>query len=104
MPCSAPHITPFNHRLKNQREPNNNNRSQGYEDHYAFMATMVDPNTDAPGEDDKSVDPSRAPVRTPGTNQKIFQMEMEEELYEETRKMYTVLQKLGNFLRAPSVC
>ncbi len=48
---------------KNQREPNNNNRSQGYEHYYSFMATMVDPNTDAPGEDNESIHPSRAPYK-----------------------------------------
>jgi hypothetical protein len=64
------------------------------------MATMVDPNTDAPGDDDESVNPSRAPVQTPGTNQRFFTMEMEEELYKENRRLHKVLQKLDNFLQA----
>jgi hypothetical protein len=34
-----------NHCLRNQKEPNSNNRSRGYE-HYALMATTVDCNTD----------------------------------------------------------
>jgi hypothetical protein len=64
------------------------------------MAMMVDPNTDAPGDDDESVHPSRESVQTPGTNQKFFSSEMEEELYEEHRKIHTVLRKQDNFLRA----
>ena len=88
-----------NHRSRNQREPNNNNRSLEYEHHYAFMALTVDPNTDAPGDDDESVDPSRAPVQTPGTSNKFFTTDTEEELYEENKKLHTVLRKLDNFLR-----
>jgi hypothetical protein len=88
-----------NRRSTNQREPNNNNRSRGYEYHYAFMAMMVDPNTDPLGDDDESVHPSREPVQTPATNQKFFSMELEEELYKENKKLHTVLQKLDNFLR-----
>jgi hypothetical protein len=80
-----------NHRSRSQREPNNNNRSRGYEHHYAFMATMVDPNTDPLGDDDESVHPSREPVQTPGTNQKLFSTKMEEELYKEDKKLHTVL-------------
>jgi hypothetical protein len=38
-------------------------------------------------------------VQTPGTEQKYFSTEMEEELYDENRKLHTVLRKLGNFLR-----
>jgi hypothetical protein len=88
-----------NHHSKNQREPNNHNRSRGYEHHYTLMAIMVDPNMDAPGEDEESVHLYSAPVQTPGTNQKFFTMEMEEELYEENKKLHTVLQKVDNFLR-----
>ncbi len=78
--------------------PYNNKRSRGYEYHYIFTTTTVDPNMDAPGEDDKSFHPSRAPVQTPGTNQNFFTVEMEEEMYEENRKLHTVLQNLDNFL------
>ncbi len=89
-----------NHRSRNQRESNNNNNmSPGYEHHYAFMATMVDPNTDAPGEDDESVHRDRAPVETPGLGSKFFTTNMEEELYKENKKLHTVLRKLDNFLR-----
>jgi hypothetical protein len=87
-----------NRRSRNQREPNNNNRSRKYEHHYAFMATMVDPNTDSLGDDDESVHPSREPVQTPGTNQKYFSMEMGKELYNENKNLHTVLRKVGNFL------
>jgi hypothetical protein len=60
-----------------------------YEHHYTFMVTMVDPNTDDLGEDNESAHPSRAPVQTPGSNQKLL-MEMEEELYEEYKLLRTV--------------
>ncbi len=63
------------------------------------MALTVDPNTDAPGDDDELVDPSRAPVQTPGTSNKFFTTDTEEELYEENKKLHTVLRKLDNFLR-----
>jgi hypothetical protein len=63
------------------------------------MAIMVDPDTDASGEDDESVHPARAPVPTPGTNKTFFAMDTEEELYEENKKLHTVLRKLENFLR-----
>jgi hypothetical protein len=53
-----------NYRSRNQREHNNYNRSPGYKHHYAFMALVVDPNTDAQGDDDESVHPSRVPVQT----------------------------------------
>jgi hypothetical protein len=53
------------------------------------MATQVDPKTDALGDDDESVHPSREPLQTPGTKEKFFTMEMEEELYEENRKLHT---------------
>ena len=59
----------------------------------------MDPNTDAPGDDDESVDPSRVPVQTPGTSNKFFTMDTEEELYKENKKLHTVLRKLDNFLR-----
>ena len=88
-----------NHRSRNRREPNNNNRSPGYEHHYAFMALTVDPSTDAPGDDDESVHPTREPVQTPGTSNKFFATDTEEELYEENKKLHTVLKKLDNFLR-----
>ncbi len=88
-----------NRRSRNQREPNNNNRSRGYEHHYAFMAKTVDPNMDSLGDDDESVHLPREPVQTPGTNQKYFSTEMEEALYDENKKLHTVLQKVGNFLR-----
>ncbi len=55
---------------------------------------------DSLGDDDKSVHPSREPMQTPGTNQKYFSTEMEEELYDENKKLHTVLRKVGNFLRA----
>jgi hypothetical protein len=55
------------------------------------MAAMVDPNMDSLGDDDESVHTSRAPVQTPGTNQKFFPMEMEDELYKENSKSHTVL-------------
>ncbi len=48
-----PTVNYYNRRSRNQREPNDNNRSHGYEHYYAFMATMVDPNTDAPEDDDE---------------------------------------------------
>ncbi len=79
-----------NRRSRDQREPNNNNRPREYEHLYAFMATMVDPNTDSLGDDDESVHPSREPVETPGTYQKYFSTETEEELYEENKKLHTV--------------
>ncbi len=63
------------------------------------MALTVDPNTDAPGDDNKSVHPNRAPVNTPGTSNKFFITNKEEELYEENKKLHTVLRKLDNFLR-----
>jgi hypothetical protein len=63
------------------------------------MAVTVDPNTDAPGDDDESVHPNRAPVQTPGTSNKFFTTDTEEELYEENKKLHTVLRKLDNFLR-----
>ncbi len=63
------------------------------------MATTVDPNTDAPGDDDESVHPNRAPVQTPGTSTKFFTTDTEEELYEENKKLHTVLRKLDNLLR-----
>ncbi len=78
-------------RSRNQREPNNNSMSREYEHHYAFMAIMVDPNTDPLGDDDESVHPSREPIKTPGTNQKFFTTELEEELYKESKKLHTVL-------------
>ncbi len=62
------------------------------------MALTVDPNTEAPGGDDESVHPSRAPVQTPGTSNKFFTTDTEEELYEENKKLHTVLRKLDNFL------
>ena len=62
------------------------------------MALTVDPNTDAPGDDDELVDPSRAPVQTPGTSNKFFTTDTEEKLYEENKKLHTVLRKLDNFL------
>jgi hypothetical protein len=93
-----PTVHHCNHRSRNQREPNNNDRSRGYEHHYAFMATTVDPNMDDLGEDDKSVHSSRALVQTPGKNQKFFTMESKEELYEKNKKFPTVLQKLDNIL------
>jgi hypothetical protein len=66
-----PTIHHCNRHLRNQREPNNNNkRFRGYEHHYTYMATTVDPNMDASGDDDESVHPSRAPVQTPGTIKK----------------------------------
>jgi hypothetical protein len=80
-----------NRRSRNQREPNNNNRSRGYKHHYTFMATTVDSNTDPLGNDNESLHPSREPVQTPGTNQKWFSTETEEELYEENKKLHTVL-------------
>jgi hypothetical protein len=52
------------------------------------------------GDDDESEHPSREPVQTPGTNRKCFSTEMEEELYDENKKLHTVLRKVGNFLRA----
>jgi hypothetical protein len=55
------------------------------------MAMMVDPNMDPPVEDDESVHPSSKPMQTPGTNQKYFTTEMDEELYEENKKLHTVL-------------
>ncbi len=54
---------------------------------------------DAPGEDKESVHPDRAPMKTPGTHSKFFAMDTEEELYEENKKLKTVLRKLDNFLR-----
>jgi hypothetical protein len=64
------------------------------------MAQTKDPiSTDSLGDDDKSVHHSREPVQTPGTNRKYFSTEMEEELYDENKKLHTVLQKIGNFLR-----
>ncbi len=63
------------------------------------MAMTVDPNTDSLGDDVESVHPSREPVQTPGTYQKNFSTEMEEELYDENKKLHAVLRKVGNFLR-----
>ncbi len=104
-----------NHRSRNQRESNNNNNntSRGYKHHYTFMATMVDPNLDSPGDDDESVHTSRAPVQTPGTNQKFFPMEMEDELYKENRKSHSFMKtrqllasdiNLNGELKAESEC
>jgi hypothetical protein len=39
---------------------------------------------------------------TPGTSNKFFTMDTEEELYEENKKLDTVLRKLDNFLGATS--
>jgi hypothetical protein len=65
------------------------------------MVTMVDPKPYAPGDDSESVHPARASVQTPGINQKIFTMEMEEELYDENKKFHIVLQKkIDNCLQA----
>ncbi len=89
----------YSRRSRNQREPNNNKRSRGYEHHYAFMAMKVDPNTDHQGDEDESVLLSRKPMQTPGTNQKFFTTETEEDLYQENKKLHTVLRKLDNFLR-----
>ncbi len=63
------------------------------------MAKTVDPNTDSLGDDNESAHPSRDPVQTPRTNHKYFFMEMEEEMYNENKKLHTVLRKLDNFLR-----
>jgi hypothetical protein len=72
---------------RHQREPNINNRSRGYEHYYAFIATMVDPNADALADDNES------------TDQGFFTTETEEELYQENKKLHTILQRLDNFLR-----
>jgi hypothetical protein len=63
------------------------------------MAITVDPNMDAPGEDEESIFPDRAPVKTPRTDSKFFTVDTEEELYEENKKLRSVLQKLDNFLK-----
>jgi hypothetical protein len=54
----CPTVHHCNHRSRSQREPNNNNRSRGYEHQYDFIVTMVDLNMDVPGDDDVSVHPS----------------------------------------------
>ncbi len=57
---------------------------------------MVYPNSEAPGNND---DPSRVPVQTPANVQGFFAIDTEEELYEENKKLHTVLWKLDNFLQ-----
>ncbi len=90
----------FNDLIKVEMEPNNNNRSRDYEDHYAFMATLVCPNSEAPGDDDKSVHHPSIPVQTPANVKEFFATDIDEELYEENKKLHTVLQNLENFLQA----
>jgi hypothetical protein len=81
-----------NRRSRNQREPNNNKRSRGYKHQYAFMAKMVGPNMDSLGDNDESVHLPREPMQTPGSDRIYFSTEMEEEVYDENKKLHTVLQ------------
>ncbi len=62
------------------------------EHYYAFMAKTVDPNTDALGDNDNSVHSSREAVQSPGTNKKIFTMNMEEELYNEKNEIARIYE------------
>jgi hypothetical protein len=86
--------------LRNQREPNNNNRSQDYEHHYVFMARTVCPNSEAPGDDDESVHHPRVPVKTPANVKGCFATDTGKELHKENKKLHTELHKLVNFLWA----
>jgi hypothetical protein len=52
------------------------------------MATMVDPNSDALGDDDGMYHDPIMPVETPANT------------VANNKKLHTVLRKLGNFLRA----
>ncbi len=56
------------------------------------MAKMVDPIMDSLGDNDESVYLPREPMQTPGSDQIHFSTEMEEEVYDENKKLHTVLK------------
>jgi hypothetical protein len=62
------------------------------------MAATVDPNIDALGDDNESEHPSRAPVQNPGTDQRLFTMETDEELYHQNKKIAHRLVKIRQLL------
>jgi hypothetical protein len=59
---------------RNKREPDNNTMSWDYEHHFAFMATMVDPNPDVLGDDNEMYHAPRKPVETPATTEEYTSM------------------------------
>jgi hypothetical protein len=64
------------------------------------MAMMVDPNSDRPGDDDETYHAPRKPMETPANAEEYLSTTMEHELYEEIKRLTTVLRKVGNFLQA----
>jgi hypothetical protein len=74
-------------------------RPQDYEHHFAFMATMVGPNPDIPGDDNGTYHVPRKPMETLATDVKYTSMKMEFEMYEEVKRLAQILTKVGNFLQ-----
>lgn len=89
-----------NHRCsRGERKPNNNDRPRDYEHHFAFMATTVGPNPDFPGDDDGTYHAPGKPVETPASAVRYTSTKMEFEMYEEVKRLATILTKVGNFLK-----
>ncbi len=63
------------------------------------MATTVGPNPDIPGDDDGTYHAPRKPVETPASAVKYTSTKMEFEMYEEVKRLATILMKVGNFLQ-----
>ncbi len=85
---------------KEQREPNNNTRSRDYEHHFSFMAMMVGPNPDVPGDDcNETYHPPGKPMETAAADEEYTSTRGEYEMYEEIKRLALVLTKVGNFLQ-----
>ncbi len=99
MECHVEHPTvSHNHRCsRKQREPYNNKRPWDYKHHFAFMAIMVGPNLDIPGDDDRTYHAPGKPVETPATAVKYTSTKMEFEMYEEVKRLAKILTKVGSF-------
>ncbi len=64
------------------------------------MATTVDPNSDVLGDDNKTYHAPGKPMETPATVEEYTNTEMEYEMYDQIKRLTTVLRKVGNFLQA----
>ncbi len=94
-----PTVQHYHYRSRDEREPTDNNSSRDYEHHYAFMAMILDPNSDALGDDDGFYHAPREPMETPAIAVRYFATEMEIERYEENKNLHTILRKLGSYLQ-----
>jgi hypothetical protein len=63
------------------------------------MATMMGPNPDVLGDDDGTYHAPRKPMETLATAEEYTSMRMEFDMYNENKRLASIITKVGNFLK-----